>query len=399
MNGAVHRTEIARGAVRRMRWTFAVAPIALALPACSSWRTVGRYDGWTLQGEAGEKVEATRFEAAIGPAKSAVEEILGPFEKSIRVHVWSGEAGPETSGARVILDGEGGPVQDVPGIGPARVRAYHARGDDLFGPPSGIFLAAPECGTAAHELVHARAAEENLQLPLWLEEGVACLLGDGFLDGKRWVVDGLSCWPLRELQTQAVSDADLARILSLDANDPSSARENVLAHFVGWAIAFDLYREESRIDWPGWRKRFEKGIPLAEARARIERTLDPATALAWMDRLRDPRREIRLATAKGVWKLRSTPIATALLEALEEEEDPEVRVGFAINLLACAGEARLPDVLTGRLWRAAWPALRRAPLADPAESQAARDLMRSFRFRSNRSSQEPLLGLRRFWAE
>ena len=67
--------------------------------------------------------------------------------------------------------------------------------------------------------------------------------------------------------------------------------------------------------------------------------------------------------------------------------------------LACAGEARLPDVMTGRLWRAAWPALRRAPLADPAESQAARDLMRSFRFRSNQSSQEPLLGLRRFWAE
>jgi hypothetical protein len=385
--------------LRRTRWVLALGPIALVLAGCSSWRTVGDYDGWTLHGEKGKEVDASRFQAAIGPAKSAVEEILGPFEKSVRVYAWSGEAGPETSGAHVILDGEGGPVQDVPGIGPARVRAYHARGDDLFGPPSGIFLAAPEGGTAAHELVHARAAEENLELPLWLEEGVACLIGDGFLDRDRWVVDGLSCWPLRELQAQSISDGDLARILSLGASDPASPRENVLAHFVGWAIAFDLYREEGRIDWQGWRKRYEKGLALAEARKRLDRTLDPATSLAWMDRLRDPRREIRLATAKGVWKLRSTAIATALLEALEDEKDPEVRVGFAINLLACAGEARLPDVLTGRLWRAAWPALRRADLVDPAESRAARDLVHSFRFRSNQSSQEPLLALRRFWAE
>jgi len=399
MNGAMTRTRSAREAARGIRRILAIAPAALALASCSSWRTIGRYDGWTLEGQKGADVMASRYEAAIGPAKSAVEEILGPFETTVRVHVWSGEAGPETSGAHVIVDGEGGPVQDVPGIGPARVRAYHARGDDLFGPPSGIFLAAPECGTAAHELVHARAAEENLDLPLWLEEGVACLIGDGFLDGNRWVVDGLSCWPLRELQSQPVSDPDLERILSLGATDPATPRENVLAHFVGWAIVFDLYREEGGVDWRRWHERFGKSIPLAEARARLDRTLDPATSLAWMDRLRDPRREIRLATAKGVWKLRSTPIATALLEALEEEKDPEVRVGFAINLLACAGEARLPDVMTGRLWRAAWPALRRAPLADPAESQAARDLMRSFRFRSNQSSQEPLLGLRRFWAE
>jgi hypothetical protein len=386
-------------AARRSRELLTIAALVLGLSACTSWRTVGRYEGWTLYGEPGREVDTNRFETAIGPAKSAVEEFLGPFQRSVRVHVWSGEAGPETSGADVVFDGEGGPVQDVPGIGPARVRAYHARGDGIFGPPSGIFLAAAECGTAAHELVHARAAEQDLDLPLWLEEGVACLLGDGFLDGKHWVVDGLSCWPLRELQSQTISDADLGRILGLRASDRSSARENVLAHFVGWAIVFDLYRQDDGIDWAGWRLRYATGIPLGEARERIVRTLDPATSLAWMARLRDPRREVRMATAKGVWKLRSTPIATALLEALEAEEDPEVRVGFAINLLACAGEARLPDVLTGRLWRAVWPALRRAPLEDTAERDAARDLLRSFRFRSGHSAQEPLLGLRRFWAE
>ncbi len=373
--------------------------LSLGLCSCAAWRPLATYDGWTLYAEPGREVDPRPFAAVVVPAMAAVQEALGPFEGPVRVHAWSGAAGPETSGADVIHEGDGGPVQDVPGIGPARVRAYHARGDGLFGSPAGIFLAAPECGTVAHELVHARAAEEHLDLPLWLEEGVACLLGDGFQDGQRWIVDGFSCWPLRELQTQEISDADLARILSLRAGDHSSARENVLAHFVGWAIAFDLYREEGRIDWRGWRSRFGKGIAPAEARSRLARTIAPETALAWMARLRDPRREIRLATAKGVWKLRSAAIASALLDALEEERDPEVRVGLAINLLACAGEVRLPDLLTGRLWRDVWPALKHASLADPVEQAAEQDLLHSFRFRAGGSAQEPLQALRRFWAE
>src|SRR5258706_15872176 len=139
-----------------------VLAACLASTACSSWRPVARFDGWTLYSERGHEVDARSFEAAVAPAIRTVEEALGPFERPIRVHAWNGEAGAETSGAEIIHEGEGGPVQDVPGIGPARVRAYHARGDGLFGPPGGIFLAAPECGTVAHELVHARAAEEGL---------------------------------------------------------------------------------------------------------------------------------------------------------------------------------------------------------------------------------------------
>jgi hypothetical protein len=189
-------------------------------------------------------------------------------------------------------------VQDVPGIGPARVRAYHARGDELFGPPSGIFLAAPECGTAAHELVHARAAEENLELPLWLEEGVACLIGDGFLEGDRWVVDGLSCWPLRELQNQTLPDADLARILSPGASDPSSPRETCSR--TSWGRRrLRSYRVRAgsigRAGASGTRRasRCPKRVS-AHPHAR------PGHFLAWMERLRDPRREVHLATAKGV---------------------------------------------------------------------------------------------------
>jgi hypothetical protein len=371
----------------------------LASTACSTWRPVARYDGWSLYAEHGHEVDARTFEAAVTPAKRAVEEALGPFERPIRVHAWNGEAGAATSGAEVIHEGEGGPVQDVPGIGPARVRAYHARGDGLFGPPAGIFLAAAECGTVAHELVHARAAEEGLDLPLWLEEGVACVLGDGFQDGDRWIVDGLACWPLRELRAQQIPDDELARLLALHAGDASSPRQNVLAHFVGWAIVFDLYREAGRIDWTALRARYGASIPLEEARTRLARTTDPACAVAWMARLRDPRREVRLATAKGVWKLRSTEIASALLDAIEQENDAEVKIGMGINLLACAGEVRFPDLLTGRLWRAVWPALRDTTLADPAEQQGVGELLRSFRRRGGRSAQAPLETLRRFWAE
>jgi hypothetical protein len=385
------------GAMRARRIFVSVA--LLALSACASWRPVATYEGWSLYAERGQEVEAARYEAAVAPAMRAVQECLGPFRRPVSVHAWSGNAGPETSGAEVIHEGEGGPVQEVPGIGPARVRAYHARGDGWFGPPGGIFLAAPECGTVAHELVHARAAEDGLDLPLWLEEGVACVLGDGFQDGDRWIVDGLSCWPLRELQSQKISDKDLAHILSLHAGDTSSARENVLAHFVGWAIVFDLYRQEGRVDWEGWRERYGKGIPLDEAGRRVASVIDPDCALRWLERLRDPRRDVRMATAKGVWKLRSTPVTTKLLEALEQEDDPEVKVGMAINLLACAGEARLPDLITGRLWRVVWPALRRAELADPAEQQGVDELLHAFRRFGGRRSQEPLQSLRRFWAE
>jgi hypothetical protein len=371
----------------------------LGLASCAAWRPVASFDGWSLYAERGRDVDAQSFEAAVAPAMAAVREALGPFRRPVSVHAWNGDAGAETNGAEVIHEGEGGPVQQVPGIGPARVRAYHARGDGLFGPPAGIFLAAPECGTVAHELVHAHAAEEGIDLPLWLEEGVACVLGDGFQDGRRWIVDGLSCWPLRELQSQKISDEDLTRLLALHAGDPSNSRDNVLAHFVGWAIVFDLYREDGRIDWRGWRDRYEKGIPLEDARRRLLRVIDPEYALQWLARLRDPDRDVRLATAKGVWKLRSTRVASALLDAIEDEKDPEVKVGLAINLLACAGEARLPDLLTGRLWRAVWPALRHASLEDPAERQGVEELLRSFRFRAGTSSQEPLQALRRFWAE
>jgi len=111
-----------------------------------------------------------------------------------------------------------------------------------------VYAGVAEPGTAVHELVHARLAEEDPDLPLWFEEGLACLMGDGFLDQEHWIVDGLACWPMRELREQKLGDGDLARLLALKAEDSLSARDNVLIHFVGWAVVFDLYRESNGFD-------------------------------------------------------------------------------------------------------------------------------------------------------
>jgi hypothetical protein len=375
-----------------------VAALAL-LASCTTWRSVGEYDGWTLYASGDRAVDPVPFEEAFPPAIEAVEAAFGPFERSVRVYAWDEDAPHDDRAEELILEGDEGVVHDVPGIGPARVRAFHTRAEGPFGSPSGVFVGAAEPGTAAHELVHARLAEEDFELPLWLEEGLASLLGDGFLDGGRWVVDGLACWPLRELAEQSLPDAELANLLRMHARDRTSARENVLVHFVGWAIVFDLYREAGAIEWRAWIERYGRGIPLAEARTRIERSLAPETTAKWLERLADPRREVRLATAKGLWKLHSPAVVTRLVEALSREQDPEVKVCMAINALAAAGEIELSDRASSRLWRAAWPTLRRSKLADPAEQAAVEALTRTLRFRGNRSAQPQLQALKRFWAE
>jgi hypothetical protein len=279
------------------------------------------------------------------------------------------------------------------------VRAWHARGAGFLGTRTGIYAEEPDAGTAVHELVHARFAESAPDLPLWLEEGIACVMGDGLYDGERWIIDGYACWPVRELRDQALGDDELARVLGLDTRAAASARENVLVHFVGWAIVFDLRRESGDLAWREWAGRYARGIGVCEARARIGRTISAEVEAEWMERLADSDRGVRMATAKGIWKLRSQPAIEALIDALEREEDPELRVALAVNALASAGELKLPRELRDRLWRSVWPILRRGELSDEREHAALRDLYQSYRRRSSTSSQDALEGLRRFWAE
>lgn len=372
---------------------------ALASSSCSSWRPLERHSSWTLYAERGAIVDPAPYAAAFAPAFAAVEQTFGPFQREVRVQVWSGEGDSLGGGDSALHEDAGGAVQDVPGIGPARVRAFHTRGTSPFGPPSGVYVSSPETGTAVHELVHARLAEEPDDFPLWLEEGIACVLGDGTLFRDRWVVDGLACWPLRELGTQTISDEELERLCVMRAEQQSDVRENVLVHFVGWALVFDLYRMEGRLDWRGWHARYAKGIALGEARERLQRTLDPGTPLAWLERLTNSDPGVRLAAAKGTWKLRSAAIVQRLLSALDDEQDPQVQVGLALNVLASAGESPLPNNVVRRMWRTVWPRLHAAELKDPAEHAAVDELLRSFRYGSTKASQGPLDQLRRFWAE
>jgi hypothetical protein len=362
--------------------------------ACSSWRTVEVREGWTLYSEKGRAVDTAAFAASFDPAYRAVEGVFGAFDETVRVHAIQTE---ETIAETHVNDV--GLVRDVPGIGRARVRAYHARGDGVFGPATGIYADTPEPGTAVHELVHARIAEIAPELPLWLEEGLACFLGDGFLDGDRWIVDGYACWHVRELREQRLPDKELERVLKLSAADEASVRENVLVHFVGWAIVFDLQRQTGTLDWKRWMARYKNGIDSEEARERIERTISTDAEAEWLKRLADPQREVRLATAKGLWKLRSRTAVTALLDALDDEQDGEVKVALAINALAAGGDVKLNDSARERFWPTVWPALRRGQLKDATEQQALRNLYLSYRRRTPMSSQEALEGLRRYWAE
>jgi len=373
---------------RGFRALCVAAATIFACGACTSWSRVETFPGWSLHAEHPSEIDVEAFQRAFDPAFDAVEHVFGPFRAPVRIHAFEDDDGVSGVGA----------VQEVPGIGRARVRAYHTRGEGPFGPAAGIYASSADPGTAVHELVHARIAELDPSLPLWFEEGLAGVLGDGYLDGDRWVVDGLACWPLRELRVRTPDDRELARLLAVRAERGTDLRENVLVHFVGWAIVFDLYREAGRIEWRDWAAR-SRTMGIVEARDRLRRTLATETEVEWLKRLDDPDRGVRIATAKGVWKLRSEIVLRRLLERIGHEEDPEVRVALSINALAAAGEREPPGRLAGRMWRTVWPVLRRAELADPAEDAAVHTLLESFRWRGNRSSDDALEVLERFWAE
>jgi hypothetical protein len=359
-----------------------------------------RHDAWTLYVKEGENVELEPFRAALAPAFDVVERELGPFRSPVRVHAWTGTAQLENSRTSELTAGDG--MADVPGIGPARVRAFHVRGGGSPFGASGVFLGTPEVGTAVHELVHARLAEIGEKVPLWFEEGLASMWGDGAFHEGRWVVDGYSCWPTRVLRDEQLSDKELARLLGLSAQDSYSARENLLMHFVGWAIVFDLYREDPGGAWRGWLATFRgaaaRGTEVGEARRRLQRSVSEETERAWLTRLDADGAAVRLAAAKATWKLHSPSAMQALLAALEDEQDPEVRYGIALNAMLAINEISYGRNTWRRFSRLVFPVLREPSLDDPGEQLAAEEFYSSLRSR-RRSTQSALDLLARYWEE
>ena len=385
---------------RQPGWWLAAA---LCLSSCASWKPVHATPAWTLFVKDDAVVDVDHFGAALEPAFAAVEARLGAFRDPVRIHAWEegADVGPE-----VVITGEREDEGPIAGLGRARVRAFHVRGGSQWFTTSGVFLGSADVGTAVHELVHARLAEQDEVVPLWFEEGLASLYGDGVLFEEAWEVDGLACWPLRELREERLGDGELERLLAIEARDDYDARENLLVHFVGWAIVFDLRRELPGGSWRDWLATFEEGArlrgELAEARRRLERTLSWQTHVQWLNRLDEPDPAARMATAKGVWKLFSRSAVDRLLDRLETEEHPDVRFALALNCLLATGEMHLGQERWWRLRRLVFPVLRESELADPRERAAADDLyaaLRNWSPEGRAALQASIEALARFWEE
>jgi hypothetical protein len=392
--------------VNPLRARLVLAVLCALCAACATWTPVRSSQAWTLYVKDGESIDVDRFDRTLRPAFAAVEEHMGPFRERVRIHAWEGSVNLAGDHAGVIESGDEDKAQNVPGIGPARVRAFHVRGGSLWFDSSGVFLGIAEVGTAVHELVHARVAEENQRLPLWFEEGLASFYGDGALFDGAWVVDGLACWPLRELRQQKLGDEELEQLLKLSAHDDYDARQNLLVHFVGWAVVFDLCCEEPGASWQQWLATFERGAKrqgrLAEVRERLARTLTPDCQAKWLARLSSGEPGQRFAAAKGLWKLRDVTVIDAMLDALDHEENAEVRAALALNSLLASNETRLGRARWGRMSNLVYPTLRTVHVDDEDEQKAISDLYESTRrwdSRRARSPQDALETLARYWEE
>ena len=369
--------------------------LLVSLGCAASWRTVAVYEGWSLHERERPDLDAAVWAAEVEPARIAVEDWLGAFEEPVRVHALDAPVHLGEDGRSVVHAAEAS--QPVPGLGTATIKGYHTRSEHPG--DTGVFVRDADAGTLVHELVHARLAELDPDLPLWFEEGVACLLADGLVVEGRWVRDGFSAWPWVELRENRPPALELERILERGSDEPMGVRENVLAHLVGWALVFDLWRETRSDDWRTWLEAFDWERPLVDAQRRLDRILSPTVPAGWLRaRLASPSQPVRLAALRGAWKLAAPETGSVLLAALEMEQDPEVQASLAVNLRA-SGTALAPEPRAlQEAHSAAREALERVQLPQPDEAGAARALCRSLRGGPG-DPDAALEGLRRFWDE
>lgn len=388
----------------RPRWSaptprpFWAALLLAGLTSCSSWREVRSFDKWTLYETASDPLEPGLWERTFEPAIEAVEAHFGPFRAPVAVHAWSGGVGLKDQRHTIVIGSDKSATQQIPGIGAARIQAWHARGSG-FGHRGGIFIAEPQVGTAVHELVHAHYAEQETDLPLWFEEGVATLIGDGAMWNGQWLIDGLAYWPLRELREDPPTDSELKTLLEVRAGKSASVAENVSVHFVGWAIVFDLYVETGSLDWKVWFERFDFDNPVQDARRRMQRTLQAETEAQWLDRLTSSNPGRRLATARGVWKVRNDRVANILLDALESEEVPEIRTSLALNLLAGTKQSRRSLGIRKRIKRLVSQVFNEVRLPNLREQQAMDVVQEAFLGNRNNGVADALQELAPYWSE
>lgn len=377
-----------------------LAGVALLLSGCANWQYVRSGEDWSLYVKPGGNVNVQSFESLLDPAIVAVEAELGPFRMPVRVHAWDGGVQLSSGTQGKIQDGDGAGIVESE-LGTARVRAFHVRRDS-FG-MGGIFLGEASPGSAVHELVHARLAELP-RVPLWFEEGLAMFYGDGELvrppgAPAYWVRDGLCAWPRAMLREDRPNPAELAHILTLRSGEDHTIEENLLVHFVGWALVFDLYRQDPRGSWQDWLRTFE--LDPSTAYERIDRSLDRGTLLVWLNEgLSDPEAGVRKATARGTWRGAHSASLQMLSSALRHEDDPEVRATLAINLLAAAGQGRFAGMGRWNGLRLPLDVLEELEFGDERARAAAERLCQGFRGRGSAGTIEAAFrDLEAYWQE
>lgn len=374
--------------------------LAGVLSSCTTWKHHARGENWSLYVKPGSGVDTQAFEELLDPALAAVEAELGDFQRPVRVHAWDGGVNLESGTRGQIVEGEdAGLVQS--NLGVARVRAFHVKRDP-FG-PGGVFLGEPSPGAAVHELVHARLAELRPAPPLWFEEGLAMFLGDGELAEDGWKRDGLCAWPRSVLRKTRPDDQTLAEILALKSGTEHTVDQNLLVHFIGWALVFDLYRSDPDGDWRTWLATFEADFAANpdSARQRIDRSLDNGTLLVWLnDKLSDPDPGVRCAAARGMWRGADSASLQLLSSALRHETDPSVKATLAINILAAAGEGRFPGRGRWNGLRLPVEVLRRLEFGSVDDMRAAERLVAGYRGRaSGRTIEQAFKDLESYWQE
>ncbi len=391
----------------RLGGALGVCLLGFALSSCSSWVVAASSEDWTLYVKPGGNVDVGSFESMLDPAVTAVEAVLGPFEGSVRVHAWDGGVELSSGNRGRMAEGEdAGLIEDLPNVGTARVRAFHVRSGGLG--PGGVFLGEATPGAAVHELIHARLAEmygPRDTLPLWFEEGLAQVVADGVLAESRdgglatWVRDGLCAWPLSVLREQTIEDGELEALLAIRVSDSHSVEDNLMVHFVGWALVFDLYREDPEGSWRTWLARMEANPE--DARMRINRSVDESMVRLWIKaRLDDERPEARQAAARGTWRIGDPVTLQLLSSALRKEKDMAAKATLTINILASAGEGRFAGMGRWNGLRLPLKILREEPFTDPLERAAARQLLAGYQgLLGSEEIAEAFTVLARYWQE
>ncbi|MFT4709058.1 MAG: hypothetical protein ACI8Q9_000175, partial [Planctomycetota bacterium] len=198
---------------------------------------------------------------------------------------------------------------------------------------------------------------------------------------------------------QQITDAELLDLLAIRVSDSHSVEDNLMVHFVGWALVFDLYREDPTGSWRNWLARMEANPE--DARMRLNRSIDEDGVRQWLKtRFDDENPAVRQAAARGVWRIGDALSLQLLSSALRKEQDMAVVATLTINILAAAGEGRFAGMGRWNGLRLPLMKLREEPFEDATERWASRRLLAGYQgYAGSEAIREAFEILSSYWQE